>query len=71
MSVVPPKVAQVESDDAKKKLAAVEHAATARRRQALELQREHILSQRTSNAHRRAALAAALEQVETQLSALG
>jgi hypothetical protein len=42
----------------------------ARARQALELQREQILSARTANPHRRAALEAALAQVEGQLSAL-
>lgn len=43
----------------------------ARRRQALYLQRENILSQKTSHPARRAALAAALEQIEAQISALG
>jgi hypothetical protein len=42
----------------------------ARQVQALNLQRENILSQRTSNAGRRAALEAALEQIEAQLKAL-
>ncbi len=42
----------------------------ARARQALELQREQILSARTANPHRRAALEAALAQVEAQLVAL-
>ena len=37
----------------------VDKAHVARQRQALDLQREHILSQRTSNAGRRAALEAA------------
>jgi hypothetical protein len=41
-----------------------------RARQALELQREQILSARTANPHRRAALAAALAQVEEQIAAL-
>ena len=41
-----------------------------RKKQALNLQRENILSQRTSNAGRRAALEAALTQVEAQLKAL-
>lgn len=54
----------------KKKVAAAEDAVQARQRQALELQRELILSQRTSNVHRRAALTAALEQVEAQIAAL-
>jgi hypothetical protein len=38
--------------------------------QALELQREQILSARTANPHRRAALEAALQQVEGQIAAL-
>jgi len=42
----------------------------ARARQALELQREQILSARTANPHRRAALEAALAQIEAQLVAL-
>jgi hypothetical protein len=41
-----------------------------RARQALELQREQILSARTANPHRRAALEAALAQVEEQIAAL-
>jgi hypothetical protein len=41
-----------------------------RQRQALTLQRENILSQRTSNPNRRAALEAALAQIEAQLAAL-
>lgn len=43
----------------------------ARRRQALELQRENILSQRTSNPGRRAALESALAQIEAQIQELG
>ena len=42
-----------------------------RRRQALELQRERILSERTSSPHRRSALEAALLEIEEQLSQLG
>lgn len=41
-----------------------------RARQSLELQREQILSARTANPHRRAALEAALKQVEAQIAAL-
>lgn len=37
----------------------------------LRLQREHILNQRTSNPHRRAALEAALQQIEDEMAALG
>ena len=48
----------------------VAQANLARQRQALELQRENILSQRTSNPNRRAALEAALAQIEAQLKAL-
>jgi hypothetical protein len=42
-----------------------------RQRQSLGLQRENILSQKTSNPGRRAALEAALEQIEGQIQAMG
>jgi hypothetical protein len=42
-----------------------------RQKQALNLQRENILSQRTSHPARRAALAAALTQIEGQIQAMG
>jgi hypothetical protein len=42
-----------------------------RQRQALRLQKENILSQRTSNPARRAALESALAQIEAQLAELG
>ena len=42
-----------------------------RQKQALNLQREHILSQRTSNPARRASLEAALAHIESQINALG
>ncbi len=48
----------------------VDKAHHARQIQALNLQRENILSQRTSNAGRRAALEAALAHVEAQIEAL-
>lgn len=54
-----------------RRAAELERTERARRRQALSLQRENILSQRTSHPARRAALAAALEQIEAQISALG
>ena len=41
-----------------------------RQRQALHLQRENILSQRTSNPNRRSALEAALVQIESQIETL-
>jgi len=42
-----------------------------RRVQALELQRERILSERTSSPHRRSALSMALASIEEQLAELG
>ncbi len=50
----------------------VEHQRTQRLRQkqALDLQKEHILSQRTSNPARRNALEAALQQIEAQIAEL-
>jgi hypothetical protein len=45
-------------------------AAKMRERQGLELQRERILDERTSNPVRRAALEAALAEIEEKLSAL-
>ena len=46
-------------------------AERARLRQALELQRERILSERTSSPHRRNALAYALADIEEKLAELG
>ena len=45
-------------------------AARARRRQELELQRERVLDERTSNPVRRAALEAALTEIESKLAQL-
>jgi len=42
-----------------------------RQKQGLSLQKENILSQRTSNPARRAALESALAQIEAQLAELG
>ncbi|MGD0522540.1 MAG: hypothetical protein ABSA48_14890 [Terracidiphilus sp.] len=42
-----------------------------RQKQALNLQRENILSQKTSHPARRAALKAALTQIEGQIQAMG
>jgi hypothetical protein len=53
----------------KRKIAGA-HASRAREKQALELQRERILSERTSSPHRRAALHAALADVESRLGTL-
>ena len=57
--------------EAERRLAADKRAVTERRRQALNLQRENVLSQRTSNPARRAALEAALTEIEAQIEALG
>jgi hypothetical protein len=46
-------------------------AARERQLQGLNLQRENILSQRTSNPGRRAALEAALAHIETQIQSIG
>lgn len=42
-----------------------------RRRQELELQRERVLSERTSSPHRRSALTNALADIEEKLAELG
>lgn len=49
------------------RMAHMEQAKQTRARQALELQRERILSERTSNPNRRAALEAALADIEGRL----
>jgi hypothetical protein len=54
-----------------RRIAEVKRAARDRQLQVLELQRESILSQRTSNAGRRAALEAALAHIETQIKSIG
>ena len=46
-------------------------AARTRQRQALEMQRERILSERTSSPHRRSALENALADIEEKLADLG
>ncbi|MGP8250961.1 MAG: hypothetical protein ACLQHF_02940 [Terracidiphilus sp.] len=51
--------------------AAHESAARERHRQALNLQRQNILSQKTSNPARRQALEAALAEIEAQIAAIG
>ena len=49
----------------------VEEAERRRQRQALELQRERVLSERTSSPHRRTALTNALADIEEKLAELG
>ena len=48
-----------------------EEADRKRRRQALEMQRERVLSERTSSPHRRSALELALADIEEKLAELG
>jgi hypothetical protein len=64
------KQAGAENPDEAARLARTAHAQRQRERQGLELQRERILSERTSNPHRRAALEAALADVEAKLKAI-
>ena len=52
-------------------VAAQNRAERERQKQALKLQRENILSQRTSNPARRSALEAALAEIEAQIESLG
>ena len=62
------------SDSERAAAKATAQAAAAERKrqcQALELQRERILSERTSSAHRRSALELALADIEEKLSELG
>lgn len=56
--------------DARKAEEMAAKAAKSRQRQELELQRERILDERTSNPVRRAALVAALSEIESKLEAL-
>jgi hypothetical protein len=56
---------------AAKREAMLADASRKREQQSLVQQRERILSERTSNPHRRAALMAALQQIEAQLKAFG
>lgn len=58
------------SNVAAKREAEHQRAHRLRQVQALNLQRENILSQRTSNPARRAALEAALQQIEAQIAEL-
>jgi hypothetical protein len=53
-----------------KKQSSAESATRQRQRQALELQRDRVLDERTSSPHRRAALEAALSEIESKLKAL-
>jgi len=54
-----------------RRAAELQRAARERQLQDLNLQRENILSQRTSNPGRRAALEAALAQIEARIQSIG
>jgi hypothetical protein len=66
-----PTSAQVEAKRVELRANTAADAETKRKRQALELQRERVLSERTSSPHRRSALEAALIDIEEKLSELG
>jgi hypothetical protein len=63
--------AQVAAPKVDPGIAHAQDAERKRQRQALELQRERVLSERTSNPHRRTALTNALADIEEKLSELG
>jgi len=58
------------ASDEDRRTAEQQRATREREKQALSLQRENILSQKTSNPGRRAALEAALAQVESRIQAM-
>ena len=58
------------ADQEAKREAEHQRAQRLRQKQALNLQRENILSQRTSNPARRSALEAALQQIEAEIAEL-
>ena len=66
----PARAGEASMSEAERRLAVENRATTERRRQSLDLQRENILSQRTSNPARRAALESALAEIESQHAAL-
>ena len=72
-SVVDQVTEKEESDprnpDEAKRRAHLKEALRTRQRRELELQRERVLSERTSNTNRRAALSAALADIELKLKA--
>jgi hypothetical protein len=66
----PVRAGEAMMSEEERRVAAERRATTERRKQALNLQRENILSQRTSSPARRAALEAALTEIEAQIQAL-
>jgi hypothetical protein len=68
---VPAQAANGYVTEEQRRIANQDRTQRARRLQTLEMQRENILSQRTSNPGRRAALESALAQIESQIQELG
>ena len=68
---VPAQSAGAFESEERRRAAEQERLRRERQKQSLLLQRENILSQRTSNPGRRAALEAALKQIEAQIAELG
>jgi len=62
---------QMTNNEEEKRAAAQRRAARERKRQTLNLERESVLSQRTSNPGRRAALEAALAEIDARIQSLG
>jgi len=65
-----PRQGEIWMNEEARRAAARQGATNERQKQTLNMQRENILSQRTSNPSRRAALESALEQIEAQIKAL-
>jgi hypothetical protein len=63
--------AQADAPKPDPSLVHAQDAGRKRQRQALELQRERVLSERTSSPHRRSALTIALKEIEEKLEELG
>ena len=63
--------AQANASLAEKRVNIAADADRKRQMQALQLQRERVLSERTSNPHRRSALENALADIEEKLAELG
>jgi hypothetical protein len=61
----------VATNDEKRRAAELRRAGRERQKQSLDLQRQNILSQRTSHPARRAALEDALAQIDAQIAAIG
>jgi hypothetical protein len=61
----------IATNDENRRVAELHRAGRERQKQSLDLQRQNILSQRTSHPARRAALEDALAQIDAQIAAIG